>query len=81
MEPRMLELEITERALMSNISTVVPILSELQQLGIAISIDDFSAGQSSLNYLKRLPVNVLKSDKNFIADLEAGKHAKSIAAQ
>lgn len=67
--PKEIEFEITESAIMNNPVRWVSLLSELRALGFKISIDDFGTGYSSLNYLKKLPVNKLKIDKTFIDDL------------
>lgn len=64
-----LEFEITETALINNIENVIPILNELKNIGITLSIDDFGTGYSSLSYLKKMPIDILKIDKEFITEL------------
>jgi len=68
LNPRQLELEITESMTM-DINNSVEILKNLKRLGIHISIDDFGTGYSSLNYLRRLPVDRIKIDQSFIKDM------------
>lgn len=64
-----LMLEITESAMMANPVQAVETLSELDKMGVKLSIDDFGTGFSSLAYLKQLPVDELKIDKSFVMDL------------
>lgn len=66
-----LELEITESGLLFDIDRVIEILRELRGLGVVIAVDDFGIGYSALNYLKRLPVDVLKIDQSFIQGVPA----------
>ncbi|WP_156962880.1 EAL domain-containing protein [Aerolutibacter daejeonensis] len=64
-----LELELTESVIMENAEQTASTLQAVRDLGIALAVDDFGTGYSSLAYLKRLPINTLKIDKAFIADL------------
>jgi diguanylate cyclase (GGDEF)-like protein/PAS domain S-box-containing protein len=68
LEPKYLELEITE-SMTADIERSIKTLNELKSLGIQISIDDFGTGFSSLNYLKRFPVDTLKIDQSFVKEL------------
>jgi diguanylate cyclase (GGDEF)-like protein len=65
----LLEVEITETALVSDPSRVVPVLTRLGELGVRVSIDDFGIGNTSISQLRDLPVHGLKIDRLFVADL------------
>ncbi len=68
-EPRRLDLEITESALMKDPDTAVAVLGELRSKGVRISVDDFGVGYSSLSHLRRLPVDGLKIDRVFVREV------------
>jgi diguanylate cyclase (GGDEF)-like protein len=78
MEPWMLELEITETALMEDPLRALEILGELRDFGITLAIDDFGTGYSSLAYLKRLPVKAVKIDKSFVLDMTRNEDSTKI---
>jgi len=71
--PSMLALEITENVLLTDPARSMDCLQRLHAMGVRIVIDDFGTGYSSLSYLRRLPVNELKIDRSFIADLSSGR--------
>ena len=68
-DPRCIELEITETLLMQPLNDLDSRLRELTAMGLTFSLDDFGTGYSSLGYLKRLPISRIKLDKSFVADL------------
>ena len=68
-EPGRLELEITENTVLTDPIRARQVLVRLSELGVRLAIDDFGSGNSSLGYLKRLPVNVLKIDKSFVLNM------------
>jgi diguanylate cyclase (GGDEF)-like protein len=68
-EPARLELEITEDTVLTDPARARGVLVRLSELGVRLAIDDFGSGNSSLGYLKRLPVNVLKIDKSFVINM------------
>ncbi|WP_454049776.1 putative bifunctional diguanylate cyclase/phosphodiesterase [Cellulomonas sp. Marseille-Q8402] len=67
--PELLEVEITETALVSDPSRVVPVLQRLGDAGVRVSIDDFGIGNTSISQLRDLPVHGLKIDRLFVADM------------
>jgi EAL domain-containing protein (putative c-di-GMP-specific phosphodiesterase class I) len=75
-----LELELTESILMRRESESIKTLYQIKNLGITLAVDDFGAGYSSLAYLRRFPLDVLKIDRSFIADLEDDKDDRAITA-
>jgi len=69
LDPRFLEVEITESAVMSDPEESVAILEQLSRMGVVVSVDDFGTGYSSMSYLRRFPIDKLKIDRAFIAEL------------
>lgn len=78
LDPACLELELTESILMNDSEGTVQILNQLKTIGIKMSIDDFGTGFSSLSYLTRFPIDIIKIDQSFIADLDKTPEAGSI---
>ncbi len=78
--PNMLELELTESLLMEDIDTAVAVLNELKRMGVRIAMDDFGSGYSSLSYLKKLPVDVVKIDRSFVKDILVEDDDRAIVA-
>ncbi|WP_133123984.1 putative bifunctional diguanylate cyclase/phosphodiesterase [Phyllobacterium zundukense] len=68
-EPHLLEVEVTEGAIITDRETTGSVLAELKDYGVQVAIDDFGTGYSSLSYLKDLPVTKVKIDRSFIADI------------
>ena len=77
--PSSLQLEITESMAMGNPKVTTRIFSELKDLGVSLSIDDFGTGHSSLSRLRSFPVDVLKIDRSFIRGIEADIESREIA--
>lgn len=67
-DPKYLEIEVTETAIMTNIEEAIDALKQFKESGIQVSIDDFGSGYTSLGYLTKIPINTLKIDQSFIRD-------------
>lgn len=80
LKPSLLEVELTESTVMHHVEQVISVLSEFKKIGVRISIDDFGTGYSSLSYLKRFPIDILKIDKSFIADITTADDDGAIAS-
>ena len=80
--PDLLEVEITETALVADPSRVVPVLERLGALGVRVAIDDFGIGNTSISQLRDLPVDELKIDRLFVGDLGAdGREGSEVVVQ
>ncbi len=69
-DPSWIELEVTETSLLHDLDAIRKVLHELRDIGFSVAIDDFGTGYSSLTHLKQFPIDTLKIDISFIADLE-----------
>jgi diguanylate cyclase (GGDEF)-like protein/PAS domain S-box-containing protein len=76
--PAMLELELTERMVMSGHGHVPALLQKIKALGVKLSLDDFGTGYSSLSYLKHFPIDTLKIDRAFVRDIDGATHGTNI---
>jgi EAL domain-containing protein (putative c-di-GMP-specific phosphodiesterase class I) len=72
LDPRALELEITESVLMKRVDSTAAILQTLRKSGVQVAIDDFGTGYSSLSYLRRFPIDALKVDQSFVRQIVGG---------
>jgi diguanylate cyclase (GGDEF)-like protein len=78
LDPRWLELELTESSIMKDPEEAIEKLHQLKLMGIKVAVDDFGTGYSSLNYLKRFPIDTLKIDKTFVSDVCKDPHDTAI---
>jgi diguanylate cyclase (GGDEF)-like protein/PAS domain S-box-containing protein len=78
--PGCLEIELTESLFMSDVTLAVELLHAMKALGINLSIDDFGTGYSSLSYLSRFPIDVLKIDRSFVAEITRDSNDAAIVA-
>jgi diguanylate cyclase (GGDEF)-like protein len=82
LEPRLLEMELTESLIMHDTEVAIRILLRLREIGVDISVDDFGTGHSSLSYLTRLPISALKIDQSFVQDIKgSGRTDEGLVAQ
>jgi diguanylate cyclase (GGDEF)-like protein/PAS domain S-box-containing protein len=72
LDPKSLELELTETVLMKHAESTAAILQILRQRGIRVAVDDFGTGYSSLSYLRKLPIDALKIDQSFVRQISTG---------
>ncbi len=78
--PASLKLEVTETTIMDNAQAAILLSEQLRARQIQISIDDFGTGYSSLSYLQKLPADIMKIDRSFISQMQAGNHDYQLAS-
>jgi EAL domain-containing protein (putative c-di-GMP-specific phosphodiesterase class I) len=78
LSPELLLIEVTESILMESMDLVIENLNRLRTNGVRIALDDFGCGYSSLTYLRKLPIDILKIDKSFIDDIKSVEDIKSM---
>jgi len=80
LSPKQLEIEITESILLENFDEVTKKINALRELGILVAMDDFGTGYSSLTYLQRLPIDVLKIDREFVGNINVNEKSNALVA-
>ena len=80
LEPKWLELELTERLALGDINYTVQQMNALRDMGILLAMDDFGTGYSSLSYIQLLPLTLLKLDRSFIIEIETDMVAQEIVS-
>ena len=78
LEPSFLIIEVTESTLMRDANATVSRLRQLKDIGVMIAIDDFGTGYSSLAYLRQFPVDVLKIDRSFVAEMDGSPDSSAL---
>src|SRR6266852_3482009 len=82
LDPRLLEMELTESLIMHDTDAAIRVLGRLREIGVELSVDDFGTGHSSLSYLTRLPISALKIDQSFVQDIKgSGRKDEGLVAQ
>jgi diguanylate cyclase (GGDEF)-like protein len=82
LDPRLLEMELTESLVMQDTEAAIGVLERLREIGVELSVDDFGTGHSSLSYLTRLPISALKIDQSFVQAIKGtGQSDEGIVAQ
>jgi diguanylate cyclase (GGDEF)-like protein len=80
LDPRCLEIELTENVLMHDSETTTAVLNALKEMGVQLAIDDFGTGYSSLSYLRRFPIDTIKIDQSFVQDIHADTEEAAIVS-
>jgi diguanylate cyclase len=80
LEPRCLELELTESVLMQHAEATASVLQALKLMGVRLTVDDFGTGYSSLSYLRRFPIDALKIDQSFVRDITSNPDDATIVS-
>ncbi len=78
--PQALTIELTESAMLSDMSSTVPVIEAVRELGVRIAIDDFGTGYSSLSYLQELPIDIVKIDRSFVNRMATDHVAYSVVS-
>jgi diguanylate cyclase (GGDEF)-like protein len=78
--PKLVTLEVTESVFVQDSERALVVLGELKQLGVKLALDDFGTGYSSLNYLKRFPIDIVKIDQTFVADMGRDEASHAIVS-
>jgi EAL domain-containing protein (putative c-di-GMP-specific phosphodiesterase class I) len=78
LDPKWLELELTESLMLDDSETTIKIMRALKRLGVSLSLDDFGTGWSSLSYLRRFPVDRIKIDRSFLRDIASEPSAEAV---
>jgi diguanylate cyclase (GGDEF)-like protein len=79
LDPACLVLEITESLLLHDTDVMIERFRQLKQLGVRLALDDFGTGYSALAYLRRFPIDLIKIDKSFVAEMSGGREASTLA--
>ncbi len=80
LEPKWLEMEITESIAMKNADYTNVLLREMKEMGVKVAVDDFGTGYSSLTYLKKFPIDTLKIDQSFVRDFTTDNNDAAVIA-
>ncbi|MEA2500556.1 MAG: hypothetical protein QOD01_667, partial [Actinomycetota bacterium] len=77
-DPQLVTLEVTESVFVQDSERALVVLNELKRIGVRLALDDFGTGYSSLNYLRQFPIDVVKIDRGFVADLDHDRASHAI---